>query len=104
MKCPNCNIKVSELDEKCPNCGINFDDYEAYYSIEEEKKSTFIVIFKRILVILLIFSAFILFIMEYMSLGLSSILLAVFVWVALTIEEKKINLLQEISEKLDKNK
>lgn len=104
MKFPNCNIKVSELDEKCPNCGINFDDYEAYNSIEEEKKSTFIVIFKRILVILLIISAFIFFIMEYMSLGLSSILLAVFVWVALTIEEKKIDLLQEISEKLDKNK
>ena len=56
MKCPNCNIKVSELDEKCPNCGINFDDYEAYNPIEEEKKSTFIVIFKRILVILLIFA------------------------------------------------
>ena len=37
MKCPNCNIKVSELDKKCPNCGINFDDYEAYNSIEEEK-------------------------------------------------------------------
>ena len=104
MKCPNYNIKVSELDEKCPNCGINFDDYEAYNSIEEEKKSTFIVIFKRILVILLIISAFIFFIMEYMSLGVSSILLAVFIWVALTIEEKKIDLLQEISEKLDKNK
>ena len=97
MKCPNCNIKVSELDEKCPNCGINFDDYEAYNSIEEEKKSTFIVIFK-------IISAFIFFITEYMTLGLSSILLAVFVWVTLTIEEKKIDLLQEISEKLDKNK
>ena len=39
-----------------------------------------------------------------MTLGVSSILLAVFVLVALTIEEKKIDLLQEISEKLDKNK
>lgn len=101
MKCPNCNIKVSELDEKCPNCGINFDDYEAYHN---DKKSTFIVIFKRILVILLIISAFIFFITEYMSLSLSSSLLAFFVWVALTIEEEKIDLLQEISEKLDKNK
>ena len=101
MVCPNCKKVVPDDSERCSECGINFDDYEAYHN---DKKSTFIVIFKRILVILLIITAFLFFITEYMTLGLSSILLAVFVLVALTTEEKKIDLLQEISEKLDKNK
>ena len=38
MKCPNCNKKVSELDEKCPSCGVVFDEYDEK---EETKEKDF---------------------------------------------------------------
>lgn len=40
--------------------------------------------------------------LENYYIGIGSIIVAIVVWTVLTAEEKKINLLQEISEKLDK--
>lgn len=103
MVCPNCKKVVPDDSERCSECGIEFKNYQSSNSAEKARKSNFIVIFKRILLAILILTAYISAISSYAPLAIASILLAVFVWVALTIEEKKIDLLQEISEKLDKN-
>lgn len=38
MRCPKCNIEVSELDEKCTSCGLNFEEYESQKEAEENEK------------------------------------------------------------------
>ncbi len=101
MVCPNCKKVVPDDSEKCTECGIEFKNYQSSNYVVT-KKSDFIVIFKRVLIFILILTAYISAVSSYAPLAIASILLAVFIWIALTIEEKKIDLLQEISEKLDK--
>lgn len=103
MKCPKCGNTISELDEKCPVCGLTFDDYEEEKKlIEENKQSTSVNIVKRIVVALLSINFIFMLFLENYYVGIASLIVAIVVWTLLTAEEKKINLLQEISEKLDK--
>nr|DAQ40927.1 MAG TPA: zinc-ribbon containing domain protein [Caudoviricetes sp.] len=103
MKCPKCGNTISELDEKCPVCGLTFDDYEEEKKLKEEnKQSTSINIVKRIVVALLSINFIFMLFLENYYIGIGSLIVAIVVWTVLTAEEKKINLLQEISEKLDK--
>ena len=103
MRCPKCGNTISELDEKCPVCGLTFDDYEEEKKLKEEnKQSTSINIIKRIVVALLSINFIFMLFLENYYIGIGGLIVAIVVWTVLTAEEKKINLLQEISEKLDK--
>lgn len=38
IKCPKCNKKVSELDEKCPFCNVNLEEYDEQIKDERQKE------------------------------------------------------------------
>lgn len=101
MICPNCKAKISELDEKCPVCGIVLNDYESEKKLDDNnKESTSIVIAKRIIIGILLINTIIMFCIKSTYIAIACILLAIGTWISLTIEEKKINLLQAIYEKI----
>lgn len=105
MICPNCKSKISDFDEKCPVCGLIFNDYESEKKIEENNKSsTSITIAKRIIVGLLIIITIFMLFNEFFYLAIISIALSIITWVTLTIEIKKIDLLQEIAKTLSSAK
>ncbi len=105
MICPNCKSKISEFDEKCPVCGIDLNDYETEKKIDENNKSsTSITIAKRIIIGILIITTIMMLYFGYINLAIISISSSIIIWISLTIEVKKIDLLQEISQKLNQTK
>lgn len=102
MICPNCKAKISDFDEKCPACGVDLNDYETEKIIDKNNKSsTSITIVKRILIGILVIATIIMLCFGYIYIAIISIASSIIIWIALTIEVKKIDLLQEISQKLN---
>ncbi len=106
MKCPNCKNRVSDLDNVCPVCGISIYNTETKrldkQLKEEQKSSASINIIKKIIIGIYLLGAFALWIINLKYLIIIELSCAILTWIILTIEEKKIDLLQEISEKLNK--
>lgn len=103
MVCPNCKKVIPDNSERCPECLVNISDFiKETNSHNNKRKSDFISIAKTTMIILSLFVAVIMFIFKS-YVGAIIILFAIVPEIfLLTIIETIIDLLQEISEKLDK--
>ena len=85
--------------------GFDLNDYETEKKIDENNKSsTSITIAKRIIIGILIITTIMMICFGYIYLAIISIASSIIIWIYLTIEVKKIDLLEEISQKLNQTK
>ncbi len=102
MVCPNCKKVISDDSERCPECLVNFDEFEKESRVHNRRKSEFISIAKTTMIILSLIAAVIMFILKSYVAGIVIIFAIIPEVFLLYIVETIIDLLQEISEKLDK--
>nr|DAM94455.1 MAG TPA: zinc-ribbon containing domain protein [Caudoviricetes sp.] len=102
MVCPNCKKVISDDSERCPECLVNIDEFEKESRVHNRRKSEFISIAKTTMIILSLIVAVIMFILKSYVAGIVIIFAIIPEVFLLSIVETIIDLLQEISEKLDK--
>nr|DAM91456.1 MAG TPA: zinc-ribbon containing domain protein [Caudoviricetes sp.] len=103
MLCPNCKKVIPDLSEQCPECLVNIEAFNREAKLHgTEKRSKFVHTTMIIMIVLSLIFAVIFFIMK-----LYSIAIIIFIVIApeiflFKITETIIDLLQEISQKLDR--
>ena len=103
MRCPKCNKKISELDEKCPYCGISFEDYEQQNPIEyetEENKTIFLKVINYIQLVIFIITGIINLSSGQMAIGSICIATGLVIFAFIKGFTDIIDLLNSINEKL----
>ena len=103
MVCPNCKKVIADNSERCPECLVNIDEFEKGSRVHNNRrKSEFISIAKTTMIILSLIVAVIMFIFKSYVTGIVIIFAIIPEVFLLSIVETKIDILQEISEKLEK--
>lgn len=103
MVCPNCKKVIPDDSERCPECLVNIYEFEKESRVHNNRrKSEFISIAKTTMIILSLIVAVIMFILKSYITGIVIIFAIIPEVFLLSIVETIIDLLQEISEKLDK--
>lgn len=103
MICPNCKKVIPDKSERCPECLVNIDAFNREANLYgTEKRSKFISTAMIIMIVLSLIFAVIFFVMK-----LYSVAIILFIAIApeiflLKIAETIIDLLQEISQKMDR--